>query len=74
MLREITQSAYLNLLSGVILLGTSGYETFITLEEFSIGSHHGILLFSIIHILKTIPEITHGLKSLNEGQEELISK
>ena len=74
MLREITRSPYLNLLSGLVLLGTSGYETWSTLEEFSIGSHHGILLFSIIHILRTIPEMTHGLKDLNEGQEELISK
>jgi hypothetical protein len=74
MLREITRSPYLNLLSGAILLATSGYETWSTFGAFSIGSHHGILLFSIIHILKTIPEITHGLKNLEEGQEELGSK
>ncbi len=53
---KIAQSPYLNLLSGLVLLATAGYETWANIEEVSIGAHHGILIFSIVHLLKTIPE------------------
>ncbi|OQY00365.1 MAG: hypothetical protein B6I26_08350 [Desulfobacteraceae bacterium 4572_130] len=66
MLKKITQSEYLNLISGIILLITSGYESF---AEPSIGAHHGILIFGIIQILRAIPEIVHGLKELEDAKE-----
>lgn len=69
MLNKIIQNPYLNLLIGFILLFTSGYETWHTFSEFSIGSHHGILLFSISHILKTISDFKEGLKDINESIE-----
>lgn len=68
MLKKITESPYLNLLSGLILLMTSGYETFETLDEFHLGVHHGILVFSVIQIIKTIPEFMHGLKEVEESE------
>ncbi len=69
MLRKITQSPYLNLLSGIILLITSGYETVVTFNEASLGVHHGILVFSIIQIIKVIPEFMHGLSEIQEAGE-----
>lgn len=68
MLRTITQSPYLNLLSGLILLMTAGYETVETFDHFHLGSHHGVLVFSLIQILKTIPEFMHGLKEVEESE------
>lgn len=71
MLREITKSPYLNLLSGLILLITSAYETIATLDEASFGVPHGILVFSVIQIIKAIPEIMHGLTEIQEADEIL---
>jgi len=55
-------------LSGLILLLTAGYETFETLDEFHLAAHHGILVFSLIQIIKTIPEFMHGLKEVEESE------
>lgn len=67
MLKQITQSPYLNLFSGLILLATAGYETISTLDESSLGVHHGILIFSVIQIIKVFPEIMHGLTEIQEA-------
>lgn len=69
MLRQITQSPYLNLLSGMILLGTSAYEVIATVDGAFLGVRHGIMLFSIIQITKVIPEIMHGLTQIEEADE-----
>jgi len=68
MLETITRSPYLNLFSGIVLLITSGYETWRTIAHFSLGVHHGVLVFSIIQILKTLPEIMDGTKELAEAK------
>ena len=65
MFNSFTQSPFINLLSGLILMLTSGYETWISIEEFSVGAHHGVLVFSLIQILKSLPEILQGSKELN---------
>ena len=69
MLKNIVQSPYLNILSGLILLITAGYETWKGFGETSLGAHHGILIFSLIHIAKSFPEVMHGLKELEEASE-----
>ena len=69
MLRKITQSPYLNLLSGLILLATSAYEIFQSIDEAALGVRHGILVFSMIQIVKAIPEIMHGLSEVQEAED-----
>lgn len=69
MLKRITQSPYLNLLSGLILLASSGYEVFITANQAVVGVSHGILMFSIIHVFRVIPDIMHGLTEIEEAEE-----
>jgi hypothetical protein len=69
MLKKITQSPYLNLLSGLILLATSAYEIAVTVDETSFGVLHGILIFSLIQIAKVIPELLHGLEQIQEADE-----
>lgn len=64
MLKNFTQNPLVNLMSGLILLLTSGYETWNTIEEFSVGTHHGVFLFSVLQILKTLPEVLQGSKEL----------
>lgn len=65
MLNSFVQNPFVNLLSGFILLLTSGYEAWSTIDEFTVGAHHGVFLFSIIQILKVIPETLQGTKELN---------
>jgi hypothetical protein len=74
MLKKIITNPYLNLTSGIILLLTAGFETWKTFGEGSIGAHHGILVFSLIHIAQTLPEIMHGFKELDEANEEIKDK
>jgi hypothetical protein len=74
MLSRITQSPYLNLLSGMILLSASLYEIVVTTDEAAFGIRHGILIFSIIQIVKTIPEIMHGLTEIQEAGKVMQQK
>ncbi len=69
MLKRITQSPYLNLLSGLILLVTALYEIMVSVDDAAFGVRHGILIFSIIQIVKVIPEIMHGLTEIQEAGE-----
>jgi hypothetical protein len=74
MLRQITQSPYLNLLSGLILLITSAYEIAVTVDGAALGVRHGILIFSIIQLVKIIPEILHGLTQIQEADDIMEEK
>ncbi|NCB38933.1 MAG: hypothetical protein EOM80_09195 [Erysipelotrichia bacterium] len=69
MLKKITQSPYLHLISGIVLFFTAGYETITTFKEASIGSHHGVLFFSVVQIVKVIPELMHGFTEFKEAKE-----
>ena len=40
------------------------------LEEFKMGAHHGVIIFSIMHILKTLPDIFEGLEYVSHDKEE----
>jgi len=65
MLNSFVRSPFINLLCGLILLLTSGHEVWNTIEEFTIGAHHGVLFFSIVQILKTLPEILQATKEID---------
>jgi len=63
------ENPYLNILIGVILLYSGfseAWHEFGELKEITIGAHHGIILFSILHILKAVPEIFEGLEYLQK--------
>jgi len=66
MLEMIAHNPYLNLLCGLVLLVTSGYETWQALDHFSLGAHHGVLVFGLIQILKALPDIMDGAEKLAE--------
>ncbi len=74
MLRQITRSPYLNLLSGMILLFAALYEIVVSVDEAAFGLRHGILIFSIIQIVKTLPEIMHGLTEIQDADEVMGEK
>jgi hypothetical protein len=72
MLEKITKSPYLNLISGLVLLITASIETYEGLaQEMEFGIHHGILLYSILHLIRAIPEAMHGFDDLEKTETEL---
>ena len=77
LISNILKSPILNLLGGLTLIGTSGYEIFEVVEGLGeiainpdVGAAHGVFVFSIIHLLKVIPEVMHGLEELEKSKGE----
>jgi len=68
MFSKFTQSVYLNLITGLILLATSFYEILHSVETV-VGTQHGVFIFAIVHILKTLPDIMHGMEAIDEGEK-----
>jgi|TARA_B100001146_G_scaffold157903_1_gene139016 hypothetical protein len=73
-LKSIIQHPYLDLAVVGILLYSGISETLSEMEErkeFKLGVHHGIILFSIMHILKTLPELVkHWGRAINKLDEK----
>jgi len=71
MLKGFVNNPYVNMASGLLLLGSSGYEIFVAAEELTvIGTGHGIFVYAILHTLRSFPEITHGLDNVEKAHEE----
>ena len=72
LLIKVGENPYLNLLSGVVLLVTGGFEIWEKMDMPTvIGAHHGVVFFGLLQILKTLPELLHGVKELQEGKDAL---
>lgn len=71
-LRKIVENPYLNIFVGCLLLysglSESWYE-FHRLGEFQVGAHHGIVLFSVMYILKSIPDVFEGIEYIAQVGE-----
>ena len=70
-LRRVADDPPLNLSEGMILTLIVVVEIVNASEESSVGAHHGILMFGILHAVTALPEILHGLDELIKAQEEL---
>jgi hypothetical protein len=68
--RRITQSPRVNVLVGSIFLGTGVIETVSTIDEVSIGVHHGAILYGILHTLKYLPDFIEGMEYVQKGDME----
>ena len=68
MINFITESPWINLFAGVILLVSSGNEIISSLDHFSLKSHHGVALFGLIQVIQTFPHLLHGLKEVQESK------
>jgi len=73
-LRKLVSNPYLNLLVAVVLLYSGLSESWHEIqeiEEFRFGVHHGIIIYSLLQILKTLPEVFEGMEYLTEvGEQE----
>ena len=66
------RSPYLGLFTGLILCITSGIEVVHELDELlageaSLGMHHGILFFGVVHTLRALAEVLHGASDAAES-------
>lgn len=68
-LAKFVEDAYVNLVTGLILLVTAGFETVHTLNDTQIGVHHGVAVFAVMHVLKYLPHIVHGTELVIKGSE-----
>ncbi|WP_432696975.1 hypothetical protein ACQUQP_01040 [Marinobacterium sp. YM272] len=66
LMRRIAENPYLGLLAGVVLLATSGYEIVDRFDEHRLGAHHGLFVFSMIHILRALPEVVEGAEEVSK--------
>jgi hypothetical protein len=72
-LRKIVENTYVNLGAGIILLISSIAETVTEIREgneIHLGAHHGLILFSLIHVIKILPDIFEGLEYVEHGAEK----
>ena len=70
-LAKIIKNPWVDLIVGIALMLTSGWEVYESFETAELGAHHGMLLFSIAQILKVIPDVVEGVRAVNEGIDEV---
>ncbi len=74
MLKAFVCNPGVNTMVGLILVISSAIEIFENSELAVVGSHHGVFLFGIMQTLKCLPELSHGLDSLEKAKEERTEK
>lgn len=70
-LRRVTESPALNLGAGLILCCSGLAETFRELSELGewrFGAHHGVAVFGLVTVLKSIPDLLEGLEYVSRGE------
>ena len=68
MLQKMTSSPYFCMFSGIVLAASSGYEILHSIGDMTLGSHHGILVFGLMQILKASSELLRGLEEMQESE------
>ena len=64
-LKSIIENRWLKIIVALALFFSAGAEVFDNLEELDVGAHHGILLYSILNIFKTLPDFFEGSEILS---------
>ena len=65
-LKKFVENPWINFISGLILLITSGNEIRKTFEEGDIGAHHGVAFFGLVQMIKYLPHILHGTEQVSK--------
>ena len=71
-IKTLLASPYLDLITGIILLVsgmTESWQEYQELGGIRLGVHHGIILFSIVQIVKSLPDIFEGLEYISQAGE-----
>lgn len=70
-LQKVADNPHFNFGAGMILTLIVVVEIINASEESSVGAHHGVLMFGILHAVTALREILHGVDELIKAQEEL---
>jgi hypothetical protein len=74
-LHRIAHHPILNLLAGFILLLTGVLEALAMVVEgmfdFPLATHHGVMVFGFLHMIKALPDVLKGIKFVDDGEEGL---
>jgi len=77
-LKWITENHWINFVVSMTLVVTSGQEvwTDVTgdLSAVNMGSHHGVFLLGLFHVLKTLPDLFGRVKEVRENVEKVEGK
>ncbi|GAB6041907.1 hypothetical protein [Endothiovibrio diazotrophicus] len=68
---RFAKNPYVSLLVGLAFLYTGVSDAVRELEALGhlrVGVHHGVILFALLHILKTLPDLVDGTKYLRKGE------
>lgn len=64
MVRALVKNRVLKILICLAMIFTSGYELVIDFEE--LGAHHGIFMFALVELLKTISELYEAAEIVSD--------
>ena len=68
MIKKVLDNPYANLLVGIILFSSSFMEVWESFHEDTVklGTHHGVMLFGMVQILKVLPDIMDSLDNFDK--------
>jgi hypothetical protein len=70
LLRKFVESPHINILIGLILLLSGLIEAWDTLFQDimsgNFGARHGVIIFGLFQILKSVPDIFEGMEKLTK--------
>ena len=64
-LKYLVENRWLKMIVAFALFFSAGAEVLDSLEEIDVGAHHGVLLYSILNIFKTLPDFFEGSEILS---------
>ena len=72
-LRRVAENPVLNLLMALAVMGISlsEVEELIVSDFETMEAGHGLFLFALLHVLKTLPELLESLKKIGERLGEV---
>ena len=64
LLHFLAHNPKINIIAGLVLVGTAGYEIVIAFEESNLHSEWGMVVYGVMHIFRVLPELVHGAEKL----------
>ena len=59
-INSVIDNRWVKMSVALTLFLTAGAEVWNGIEELEVGAHHGVLVFSILNIVKTLPDFFEG--------------
>ncbi len=72
-IRRVADNPWLRVLVALILVATGVSETLTELEadvaDMALRAHHGVLLYGVVDLLRTLPDLFEGIAGIAEVRE-----